>query len=993
MASLGKVTNALVSGNNENNVSLANFNLDFALVRYDAPKEFNALGSALSLKRRNNAEEGPLHQFARRLGALFAQRIPSTPLLVKAFGQRASDIIQTPGVNPRGTSADGPFQEFVGADATSIWAAATSGVASIAVLLLACMLARKFDDAKYAIAIWSELVAERQREIRMAEVNGEIILETSMMAARQTITREELALFDASARSWLSSADEVKISEQKRLMLILKNIPTPVSVGSTTYDKVVSAWTGAMTGLEDLLKGMPQQISDSAILLALSAWHLYPDLLVLSKETKKVRFGDTLFIDSAVVTVGLQWADDQDWQGIRWSLALSHLCYYGDPIEIDSRGDGTRVTMTQLHMIAFGALLAGWQVPRTMVADSAKWFNALWTLLRKVKVQHPTPGYMSWIEILASAASNLTESSCEEQETCRMLLNLGRRRGKNFLGGFDGPLFGLPFLGLCNPHCLSALCEAPGVESSVDYIRSVASTLKLLPGDLVIAYNHEFVDQPCTVIATTVPHVCFAMKSTIGGSRKEAKIHARWVVNGPPEELGKKNEDLALANTDMGDEAALRRIRAEFLERKAEWVREMNARGEKAFEVGSSVEERVVWQRSSSENWLVWYKPPAMLRSSHVAMTCSASEYGVHDCACFDLNERLSGERSSFRLAVGSHEQVALYLRSDCSVSVTQFKQMWEKEGRRWLPPATGIAAFTEQILDTKHLTEYLYCISRERDDKLDTTIDGINSRKKGYVRSHEEDSTSSQYRHSEAIASQLHQDHKKSFTMALLKVRLPDTLIDSFNALYLATELYRHFPPVTIPVGIVSRPIHRSKWFQNHTGDFRRGKSGERTVASSWPLMSELFSCIAMFESGGLDIDPTYLTNVFALSSRNSIFVAGALLSDPSDSSSDKQVRRIIGNIDSPGISLLVSPKAPRMKAMTDDYRAIVHAEYDGKREDNFQSTSLHLAFTNWKTPLSSGEYGLIDDDVFILEAVISVHDRGAWIADIDILAASWGV
>jgi hypothetical protein len=156
---------------------------------------------------------------------------------------------------------------------------------------------------------------------------------------------------------------------------------------------------------------------------------------------------------------------------------------------------------------------------------------------------------------------------------------------------------------------------------------------------------------------------------------------------------------------------------------------------------------------------------------------------------------------------------------------------------------------------------------------------------------------------------------------------------------------------------------------------------------------MSELFSCIAMFKSGGLDIDPTYLKNVFALSSRNSIFVAGAFLSDPTDSSSNKQVRRIIGNIDSPGISLLVSPQAPRMKAMTDDYRAIVHAEYDGKREENFQSTSLHLALTNWKTPLSSGEYGLIDDDVFILEAVISVHDRGAWIADIDILAASCGV
>jgi hypothetical protein len=166
------------------------------------------LGTALSLKRRNNAEEGPPHQVARKLGALFAQCIPSTPLLVKAFGQRASEIIQTPGVNPRGTRADGPFQEFVGADATSIWAAATSEVASIAVLLLACMLARKFDDAKHAIAIWTELVAERQRDIKIAESNAEIILETSMMAARQRITREELAAFDASARSWLACSTQ-----------------------------------------------------------------------------------------------------------------------------------------------------------------------------------------------------------------------------------------------------------------------------------------------------------------------------------------------------------------------------------------------------------------------------------------------------------------------------------------------------------------------------------------------------------------------------------------------------------------------------------------------------------------------------------------------------------------------------------------------------------------------------------------------------------------
>jgi hypothetical protein len=302
---LGRLTNSLFSGTVDTNFSLATVNADFSLIRVSAPEAFEPLGRSLSMRRRLNAEEGPSHQAARRLGALFASLIPSTPNLVKAYGQRSSEIMGSPGVNPTPSHADGPFQDFVGADGTSIWAAATSGIASIGVLLLACMVARRFDDPKISTAIWVELVAERKKELIKAFHNQEIVTEASVIAGRQQITREDLAKFDASARAWLGSADQTQQSRQKKLMLILKNIPSPVSVGVSTYAKVINAWTSAMMGLENLLVGMPQEVQNSVIILALSAWHLYPNFIVLSTETKQVDFSDSLFPKAAAVTVGL----------------------------------------------------------------------------------------------------------------------------------------------------------------------------------------------------------------------------------------------------------------------------------------------------------------------------------------------------------------------------------------------------------------------------------------------------------------------------------------------------------------------------------------------------------------------------------------------------------------------------------------------------------------------------------------------------------------
>src|SRR6266487_5870257 len=139
---IGRVNAALATVHNENAVSLANLNVDFTLIKMEAPPEFSGVGSTISEHRKINAEDGIVHRTARKLGALFEGMIPSTPELHKAYGTRVSELSQSTKINPKPSSRDGMFASHIGADSTSLWAAVTSGYGAIGVHLLACMLAR-----------------------------------------------------------------------------------------------------------------------------------------------------------------------------------------------------------------------------------------------------------------------------------------------------------------------------------------------------------------------------------------------------------------------------------------------------------------------------------------------------------------------------------------------------------------------------------------------------------------------------------------------------------------------------------------------------------------------------------------------------------------------------------------------------------------------------------------------------------------------------------
>ena len=332
------------------------------------------------------------------------------------------------------------------------------------------MLARMWSGAE-ATSLWVELVQSRKREIQTMYNQGDPMNYQAFAAAQQELSRKQLADWDASARSWLQTADEVKIREQKQLMLVLDNVRMPVNQNISVYGSVLQAWKTAMSTMENLIKGMPQRVQDGAVFLGLSAWHLYPDILVLGETVANVALKDPLVAVGGSLTIGLTNASTTDDEnGVYWSLSLAHLTYYGQPV-VSSRtvgSDPSRLTFKQLEMVLFGSVLSGWGGSGNDIFAAANYFLALEDHLSRT-AQAPETGndktaaqrylvHKGWMKILIEAARRLVESESSEPDSLIMLVRLGKRRGRSFLGIYVAILLrclGYPPCETCY-HCSKA---------------------------------------------------------------------------------------------------------------------------------------------------------------------------------------------------------------------------------------------------------------------------------------------------------------------------------------------------------------------------------------------------------------------------------------------------------------------------------------------------------------------------------------------------------
>ena len=906
MASISKIQNALVSATQETTLALANFSFDFSLVRVEAPIEYKGGGAALSYKRRHTAENGSIHITARRLGSLFESILPYTPDLVRAYGRRASDISASPSMNPSTAKAYGPFQEYVGVDGTSIWAAATSSSCAVAVHLLACMLARLWAPSE-SISIWEELIAEQRAELAKTTNTGLSPLKNAA-ASLLDISREQICEWDASARAWLLAADGVDVTKtkQRQVMLILENINIPVNNRIQVYGSVTQTWKTALTTMDRIIGGTPYSIQDGAVLAALAAWHLYPDIVVLGKETVDVRQHDELINPGGVLTVGLQTDFKKSIKGLSWSLSLAHLRYYGYPV-LKERSIGTessRLSTDELLQVALGCVLGSWGVSIADLVEAATTLSLLSKCVaagtRTPQVPSPTlapelensnkvleSDRASWVHMLGRSAMRFLSSDGKERESCRRLVLLGLRKCKLLTTRKrQGDVFNL------TGAMLISLMK--NKECQKTFLRDIIGRKKWRPDAYVIrlALGPRRLDSRAREqrwqYVTAIP-------DQVGSSTKYRYV--RWIPESEPPE--KRKAPAADELYETYEEADI----------YFPWD-EDGHRG-KIFQW--SHYPSFFLARASSQ---VQNQPRSTAQGAVAAANAAAA-----------VAKRMNQAPITFKYLVGDLDEAAIFHRIDIPIVPLSISD----------PDANNLRVEDVRWSDIKQYLE------------------------KGII------SPRRLHRHVSGLG---HWNSRLLFS----------PLVFSLRALEQLYELYNNLPGATISPHLLTSEMT--------LGD--RSWAIKSVWGTPWPTTSFAFACIAMCETGNLDLDPGKLESVIAVSSGDSLFIASRLVQDPAQPVQGHGVKRVVGNIGRAGLALLLPPREPNMPVKNlESWKMINHASFDGKVEDCFPSTSLHLGFSGFEFPLAVDKHGDRFTEAFFIEAVISVHDRGKWIADIDVQSA----
>lgn len=538
--------------------SLVALNFDFSLWKTSPPKEYSTVAMAISELRKTSAEEGDLHKTARRLGALFDGVCPDSPSLIRAYGNRVSEICAKQNIDPTASQKHGMFSRHEGPDVGSIWAAATSGDNAIAVHLLACLIAEVFENQSEAVSLWTEFVARRKAEIELEipRLTDQHKIESRRFAMQQEITRNDLQAWDNSARAWLRTAGEAKSREKQRAMLRVDTTGASINDITDPYRSVVQAWKDASSAMENLVRGIPQRVSNGAILLAMTAWQLYPDMSVPREGRHLVKQGDPLIDSAGILTIDLE-ARSEEAKGIHWSLPLSYMRYYGPPVKVTQRHaiDNSRITMQQFSFILLGCVVSQWYDFMLPVPKAISWMNKILDALNapsRATTKNPDhclrmqkiTGRTSWVGQLLRAAENFAESDNDERETAAKLINHLGRRQPGFLCKVEH--FPPPLFGLCEIAPLFRLLN--GAEHRIKYLRALAKHWNLSNQNCVIQYTHtennvsvkEWASiYPCEYIGSLLSEDGYLRRIPKANSRKNK--YARWITvyyRGPSDSHG-----------------------------------------------------------------------------------------------------------------------------------------------------------------------------------------------------------------------------------------------------------------------------------------------------------------------------------------------------------------------------------------------------------------------------------------------------------------------
>ncbi|KAK8091902.1 hypothetical protein PG997_002263 [Apiospora hydei] len=948
--SIGRFQAGLAQATQELTMAAANFNFDFTLMKFEAPAEYKSIV--------REAETGPIHVTARKLGALFEGACPETPNLIKAYGQRASEISkEVSESDPGGSGHFGNWirSEFGGIDATSIWAAATSSKAALPVHLLACIIARMWTDSE-ATSLWAEIVIERKKEILSAFEEGAEVPFALASAAQQEITREHLSQWDSSARAWLQTADKSRQRQYKQFLLIIENL----SIAVHRNKDVINAWTSALTATEGLISGRPHAVRDGSVLLGISAWHIFPDILVFAGPPTgniPIAMGDSLVRQGGVLSLGISDPDYREVEGVYWSLSLSHHMHYGEAVKRTRRldVDGSRLTLDEFFLVCIGSLLRNWSIPTT---ELLKLLNNHYAPERK-KFD------CDWWQVIEKSRRAFAVGDKE----AKLAVSLGRRRPAFLPAVFSTgrkPLFGL----LDISNILFLLADP---EGKIKFLRRLATRVPGLnnTNSIILCFDKRPVEGTGVQFSTAFPSMDGDGQPPIRTSR--VNQYHRWIQI-PDQFRDVYDEAIRKAKDECqieGDENTDPRRSLHGLVDSIDFPMVDPDEPKQSVELdGSTWGQDFETARDGDQDGLL------DARRKFTAMKDEAERKYVEQCADYltQCERELKAETIE-------------YLGSDQQVDAFEQERYFESHSNEY-PAVVPIS--NDPWSYNSHLD--IITSAGQSQDTYEAFF-GQNSKREAFQKE-------SLCRHEHAVVYAKHIETSPTEPDITLDdilwcfeydfidpTRLNEVLekepaLGFLQVLAAINEIGRATISCSIVDGVLDPPI------------FSKGFKDDEWARASLHLSINQASAIALigyFETGNNFItNMKNVHNIIGLNGGDSIFVRTAILNDPEMTYPEYSFTRILGNIGKSGFSILTSPSNLMVRKLDPAAWRIESSAFDGVPLDQFSNTSLHLSLTDWEVPLVQFQsVGQRNADVNVIEAVISVRDAGKWVADVDICRA----
>ena len=757
------------------------------------------------------------------------------------------------------------------------------------------------------------------------------------------------------------SADQAKKVQHTQTKLILANANLPVNNETEPYASVMQAWVTALEAMNNLVKGIPQRARDGAPLLAVSAWHLYPNMVVYGESCVEVKQKDIIFDSAVFLTLGLEHVRE-DSKSVYWSLPLACLQYYGHPIQTSRTvgPENSRISYQQFTFVILGCIFDGWKAYATTNEDGLQWVERLATTLGlSTQHQYAHERKPTWLIYVLGAARQFTEFKGPEIIEAQKLMNLGRR-WSTYLHSLEDtppPLFGLSqidaFLGVLKSdqervQCLRKLVSHLKLDGSKFYIRYYATTEEDAPTNERTTTKKDRVEY-----ASVIPFRQASFKRTCEGEIKaEDALHGkyiRWILLDSHELL-----------------LCYRRI--EDIKNVAEAITKLRELEEQ--------EEQEEQKRLQ-----------AKLKNSPVDG--------------FDADQGDSDLTKRMQMLTDIQELKTV-------IPIGQRRLEIENRGELFLPIAEYAHNFDDWCNESRrsYVTSLILSGSLEFHDALRILLDKIgncdakrsaipqffftgdvhiaalyciNGLHRPVAKLIPDPAVLDEYFTASNIDTEKVYNHLSTSQPSI------GTQIACLRACVMMAEIYYLLPGATISALVLKQSLNKSKWIPETVPKYPVGPQPRLTLPQA-------FACVAMFESGTCNLNPETLSEVFAMSSGNSLYVARALLCDPFKQPNPTEISRVVGNVGRAGITFLIFP--PEVKTRQPDpeqWMAINHKKFASIREDYFRQTSIHLSFTDYEVPLIAEHtyQHAIDRPAVLVETLVSVYDGASWVAEVDVLKA----